>query len=313
MKENELLTQVDLGKELETVGEFIFDALKTFSQLDSFTRQYEVNYILFHASIGIERLQKILLFLACGGNENYKELEKEFRTYSHEKLHNKLLESYKVNFSNEELHFLIILSDYYREYRYSVYELPNTRSDVRLLLMQFFNIQLKLTIDPEKDYQKYKDEITGLFGRTLGSVIRTYYKAICDKANELGASCAVGRDTVAYLLFNKEIVSDNLMALIEKYTTAQKELIIYLKNTDGDSSFINYIENIEPLELDADTLNDCLSEVLTKNYSEKLTDGVDKMYAAMDGEKLRIRKELLALIGNKAYFDFMEALKDEKP
>lgn len=306
MKNKNLLTGFDLGRELETAGEFLYDAVKNFAKLDSLARQYEVNYILFHASIGIERLQKLLLFLKLGNDaESYKAQEADFRTWSHEKLHGRIAGDYGIRFGNEELHFLTVLSDYYREYRYSVYELPNTRPDLRLLIMQFFNIQLKLTVDYEKDYIKYKSEICALFGKTVGRIIRTYYAAIKEKAKSVGLTSEIDKDTIAYPLFNKETAGDDLTALAAQSIAAQKELMLLVRRADGGGSFTEFLDNIEPLALDPGAVNDYLSEIYKNGYSEKLTSAVDALYAKMDGEKLRIRKELISLIGDKAYFDFV--------
>lgn len=55
---------LNMGRELEIAGEFIYDSAKKAMALRSLYNDYELNSILYNGAVGIERLQKIYLCLS---------------------------------------------------------------------------------------------------------------------------------------------------------------------------------------------------------------------------------------------------------
>lgn len=85
---------INMGRELEIAGEFIYDSARKMMAITSLHNQYEINSILYTGAVGIERLQKIYLCLEqhnpadkqsmpkCLLKHNHTELEKEIEKYT---------------------------------------------------------------------------------------------------------------------------------------------------------------------------------------------------------------------------------------
>lgn len=52
-----------MGRELDIAGTFIYRAIKEFDTLTCFREECDIFHILYDLSVGIERLQKILVVL----------------------------------------------------------------------------------------------------------------------------------------------------------------------------------------------------------------------------------------------------------
>jgi hypothetical protein len=50
---------LNMGRELEIAGEFIYDSAKEAMSIRGLNNTYEINIILYTGAVGIERLQKI--------------------------------------------------------------------------------------------------------------------------------------------------------------------------------------------------------------------------------------------------------------
>lgn len=110
---------INMGRELEISGEFIYESAKKTMSITGLNNQYEINIILYTGAVGIERLQKIYLCLAqqnptdkdsipkCLMGHNHLELEKEIEKYTTEKI------------SKNGKCLLGVFSEYYNNYRYA--------------------------------------------------------------------------------------------------------------------------------------------------------------------------------------------------
>lgn len=49
---------INMGRELEISGEFIYESAKKTMSITGLNNQYEINIILYTGAVGIERLQK---------------------------------------------------------------------------------------------------------------------------------------------------------------------------------------------------------------------------------------------------------------
>jgi len=58
---------LNMGRELEIAGEFIYDSAKKTMSISGLNNTYEINIILYTGAVGIERLQKIYLCLTSLG------------------------------------------------------------------------------------------------------------------------------------------------------------------------------------------------------------------------------------------------------
>ena len=109
---------IQMSKEVTLAGDFIFTSAKIAMQLTSVHNEFDINAILYNGSIGIERLQKIYLYLCL---ENPFEKHEDLKTHNHCSLEGKVaLESGKNLYSNGNK-LISIFNEYYSQYRYGNY------------------------------------------------------------------------------------------------------------------------------------------------------------------------------------------------
>ena len=56
---------LNMGRELEIAGEFIYDSAHKAMSISGLSNTYEINIILYTGAVGIERLQKVFLCLVA--------------------------------------------------------------------------------------------------------------------------------------------------------------------------------------------------------------------------------------------------------
>ena len=132
---------INMGRELEISGEFIYESAKKTMSITGLNNQYEINIILYTGAVGIERLQKIYLCLVlqnptdkesvpkCLIEHNHHELEKEIEKYTTEQL------------SKNGRSLLGVFSNYYNNYRYANYIPGKNSSELRKLFISFLKKQ----------------------------------------------------------------------------------------------------------------------------------------------------------------------------
>ena len=54
---------INMGRELEIAGEFVYDSAKKAMSIKGLDNTYEINIILYTGAVGIERLQKYIFVL----------------------------------------------------------------------------------------------------------------------------------------------------------------------------------------------------------------------------------------------------------
>lgn len=89
---------LNMGRELEIAGEFIYDSARKTMSITGLNNSYEINIILYTGAVGVERLQKIYLCLVaenptdkgsmptCLKEHNHLELDKEINKYTEEQI-----------------------------------------------------------------------------------------------------------------------------------------------------------------------------------------------------------------------------------
>lgn len=98
--------------------------------------------------------------------------------------------------------------------------------------------------------------------------------------------------------------------LIEQ--NAIKELLLYIYKNQRDSGVFRLLNHMESLEMDDMLINDYLADLFEGKVNDWLIDYVDDMYEEIgDIQKIKERKKLLSLFGDRSvYFDF-EDLEDD--
>ena len=124
--------------ELDVAGEFIYDGIQALNQMNSISIGAPIFSFLYHLSVGIERLQKIILVLFEDITlENYEEFEKSLITHSHGYLHERISKKVNVDFNSRENEFLTLLSTFYNHSRYNRFNFNASLNQEKELLEEY--------------------------------------------------------------------------------------------------------------------------------------------------------------------------------
>ena len=101
-----------MGTEIDIAGVFIYNGMKELEQLDSFYNESEIFSFLYNISVGIERLQKVLIVLLEEINEdNIIEFEKSLITHSHQELQDRIKRKCSITLASRQNKFLQVLNN----------------------------------------------------------------------------------------------------------------------------------------------------------------------------------------------------------
>ncbi|CDR61972.1 hypothetical protein [Staphylococcus schweitzeri] len=125
-------SSIVLNTELYTAGEFLFDGLNKLINVSNYQSNSEPKIFMAYylISVGIERLQKVILTLSYNyiENEDYKiyskKVKKALYSHNHENLNNMIREYTKIDykFSKDDNKLISKLMDFYNNERYSKFD-----------------------------------------------------------------------------------------------------------------------------------------------------------------------------------------------
>ena len=289
----------NMGRELEISGEFIYESAIKMNCLSYIGNHFEVNTILYNGSVGIERLQKILLCMYMKSSQEVTSPLKCFTKHNHIELHTAINKRLKVPADKNILCLLEVFRRYYDDFRYAEYQLSYKEKELCELLINFIDkrIGVSLSLDypnNENDYLKMKSFYINL----LGKIALLYFRAIRNKAEELNLfTYEIDSFSNAMKIFYRQD-DEKLYDVLQTENYALKELIIYLKKTKKQTNFLKYLRSFEPLDFDAVLIPEYLTDIVKYKSSTLLNDFVESIYSDFDSKQLRERKELLDLMSS---------------
>ncbi|WP_241139345.1 hypothetical protein [Bacillus mycoides] len=294
-----------MGIELDIAGTFLYDGINSLRSMESFEVESEIFSFLYHISVGIERLQKIIIVL----NEEIKDIKKfeeSLKTHSHQSLHNRIKENRKVDFNSRQNGFLSLVSDFYNNSRYNNY-LVSTAIDRDIKAINKFLDKHTEEIPNITYFGENLDRRKETLGRVIGSIVKKYYsliQKICSEKNIY--TDEVRADSKALQIFLREYRKDSLITISKEEGIAMKELLIYLSNSEENNDFMDFLRGIEPLGIDIANIKGYLSSIISGKVPQDLLYEIEELYSDEDiKEELKNRLEQLEIIGNK-YITFYD-------
>lgn len=268
--------------ELDIAGEFIYDGIHILNQMNSTEQEAMLFSFLYHISVGIERLQKIVLVLFEEVTvDNYEEFEKSLITHSHFALNKRILKNTKLQLTTRENVFLQLLSEFYKTARYQRFNVISQHRQEQTMISEFIKQFLS------KENLQYHfitgkvlitDDVKELFGRVVGSISKKYYNLIREGGrnnNTYTYELRIG--SKAEKFFSKHR-NNSLQEQKMDEMTVLKELLVFLRNTKQNNSFLRFLEDIPPLDLDIALLNTYIDEICHGTVSQSLIDEVEYLY-----------------------------------
>ena len=285
---------IQMSKEVTLAGDFIFTSAKIAMQLTSVHNEFDINAIFYNGSIGIERLQKIYLYLCL---ENPFEEHEDLKTHNHCSLEGKVAHECGRDLNDNGKKLISKFNEYYGEYRYGNYApVPKGKTIVDLFISFIKNLNGKVNFhEPITPYEF--EPFKRFYINVLGKTAQHYYELIREKAGEIGVfTYELESSSNATRIFWGDNTLYDEMILEQQ---AVKELFLYFYKNKPQEGVFRLLNEMDSLEFDDAFVNDFLSELSDGKTNHQLTDWVSEMYCNIEDEKeLKKRKELVSLIGN---------------
>lgn len=296
--------------ELDVAGEFIFNGIQEIYQTTFFRNDANTFVMLYNLSVGIERLQKIVVTLLEYNSEIGKE---NFEAYLKNMGHNhislrdniaKLAKEGKYKntpkFSTRENEFFELLSRFYSDNRYMRFEVYQKTDGEVQLLNDYLEKHAKLDKNIVDDSIMVNDSVKRVLGKVISSIAQKYYSLVKEGSDRNGIFTYELR---SYSKAEKVFIGESLYN--EKYdeSLALKELIIFIHNSKEKHPYLKFIEEIEPLEFDPAFIPDYINNLENGIVSQQLVDEVESLYE--DVENAKDRRELVNLLDHSdVLFDY---------
>lgn len=286
---------VNLNKELHIAGSFLYDAIYCLEKMRHFCYEDECFSFLYNTSVGIERLEKIVIILLEHNNEKDQEqFEKSLITHNHLELINRIDRITSLTLGKEHKKFLSLLSDFYKSYRYDRYNLPSEIGEDKdqLALISFVSESLGMEIKTGMIFPTEIDkQIRNFLGKIIGKIATQLYRIIREAktfTNELRY------DSKAAKIF---YANEKAYNFIDE-RICQKEVLVYLMNNQNtDNGWIEFIKSIKPLDLDPGVNIEYIKFLLDiKNDTYGVVDEISQIYEDIGFDKERY--EMISLIGD---------------
>ena len=300
----------NMVNELDIAGEFIYDGMQTLNQMNVVSDGAAIFSFLYHTSVGVERLQKILVVLLEDITlDNYKEFEEGIVTHSHCHLHERISKKHKIKLNSRENEFLSLLTTFYNHSRYNRFNLDKPYCQEKEITEKYI---VKYLDEADIDRSVCSDDIIvnpkvkELFGRVIGSISNKYYQALRDIAREKCTyTYELRSDSKAEKIFLSDCPKNSLQRMKITETIALKEFLVFFKNGKESTPFTRFLKTIQPLEMDTALINEYIMEIGKGTIPQALVDEVEYLYEENGYGKDRI--EQISLIGNpRVMFEYGE-------
>ena len=304
---------LNMGRELEIAGEFVYDSAKEAMSIRGLNNTYEINIILYTGAVGIERLQKIFLCLVAQDPTDVSSMPKCLKQHNHIELQHEVNKFSKENVGNNSMSLLGVFADYYNNFRYANYYPGQPEKNIRKLFIGFLKrLNGKFNFDEPCAAIQF-EEFKRFYINELGKLALHFYSLIHEKARELNIYTyeidSFSRATRVFWSAQRRTLYEQM--ILEQNAT--KELLLYIYKKNHGTGVFRLLDEMEALDFDEGSVNEYLEALFTGKVNDLLIDYVDDSHEEIEDEaKRKERKELLSLIGNcSVSFDFDEYDEDE--
>ena len=282
MNQIEYFKNFPMAKEIEIAGHFIYTSMKSFCQLDSFWNECDIFYILYTASVGIERLQKVLLVLAENNtDDDIAKLEKDLITHSHQDLQNRIKNRLGLSLNSNQNKFIAMLTSFYKSCRYDRFTMGSAYEKEKELLIKFLSSGLNREIVANSFFGNTPNDqqFKKFYCKNLGSIARAYHSLISSKAREQNIfTYELNYNSSAGKLFYPHYEDDAYYKLFEEEVLARKEYLLFLIQNADKTECGKFIKSIPALDLDEGLYNSYISTLVSGNLTLSEIDEITSEY-----------------------------------
>lgn len=288
-----------LGTELQISGSFIYNALYSFDQIEYFYHEHEVFEFLYNLSIGLERLEKIVVILSEHNEEiDQEEFEEKLKTHHHVDLLRRIKTKHTINLGKQYVKLLQFISDFYNRTRYSRYNLNSVYEKNQDLhgFVNFLKEELKVTEEQGiKPMVANSIRVKKFIGKLVGKITTELYELVRTETTRLKLfTHEIEYYSKAYKIFlAKEFT-------FEKERHLQKEILILLLSGKLDDGMTRLIKSIEPLPLENYGSAEYIRFLMDMRNNSNI---LDEMESVLEDEPItKERIEQVSLIGRDDLF-----------
>lgn len=252
---------------------------------------------LYHASQGIERIQKAIIELICKKN-HIREKEKDdiydlLMSHSHDKLNNWIEQETEMKFNTNCRKLINILMKFYNTVRYARY----TDKEYKEMISPEYSLLLKLKDKKCIDFNK---NIKNNYGKYLGELSNTYFKIFCELCDQLNIyAYELDYNSAATIVYYHGKKSKNLYEELKRKQHGKKEVFYWLIKKAKEYPKYKFAEEKE-LKFDEELVERHLAEIILnpedgQDYFDEVDMLYDELYAE-DKTKWKSRLELIEYI-----------------
>ncbi|TKK63933.1 hypothetical protein FC093_23575 [Ilyomonas limi] len=290
-----------LGTELQNSGTFIYNGIFHLDNIDYFSHEEDCFEFLYNISVGIERLQKILIVLLEHENvESQEEFEKSLITHNHLELLGRIKAKHQLKFCKTHNKFLGLLTNFYKSVRYerfninSVYKPSQDKEKLVEFIMS--ELQVKLTEGPINVLEN-TEQVKSFLGRVIKKISISLYKLIRKETFRLGIfTHEIRYNSKSFKIFMEqefEFKNERLM---------QREVLLFLLKKFPNDELNKFIDSITSLPFGQCHTNHYIESILNINKAGSAKDEMLYLYEEDRPSKDRLN-EILA-IGSNINFDY---------
>lgn len=308
MTKEEFWKNFNIGREVQLSGNFIYDGLLVFEQMENFCNEDEIFEFLYFISVGLERLLKAnIVLLEHSDNQSQDDFEKSLITHNHSELLSRIYKNKEHNFGKVHIELIQVLTKFYKSFRYDRFSLVNYRSydKEKNVLIAYLNKHLNINISCEfLEVTPNDNRLKKFVGKTIGKIVNQIYENIRNESYRLGIYTYEIRSlSKAYKIFLEQDFT------FERERILQKEILIHLLKNEEESGSKEHInEHLPPLEFDncmENTYVKCLFDV---SRCGEFLDELEARYEELGDKKHRFAA--IDVIGNE-YIIFEKDMDDD--
>lgn len=297
MQPAEFWQNFKLGQEVEIASNFIYDGLKNFHHMDTLGEEREIFPVLYNLSIGLERLFKVAIVLSEFQDDTCVEcFEKSLKTHNHTKLLKKIDSNHLISFGPKHVDLLKLLSNFYQNQRYDRFSLKNfsVNSKDKESLLQYLHDHndVEINDDSTQSQTQNSDEIRDFVGRVVKDITVSIYEIIRSEARR--KNLYTYEISSSYSKASKILLTDEPIEF-QSDEIALIEAFVFLLNTK-ESSLVDFMKELDPLELDPALASEYLKGVLRGQPREvqSLVDEVEAYH--QDSSDIKNRLDMIKTI-----------------
>jgi hypothetical protein len=288
----------DLNAEIHIAGTFLYDGVQSLGHFRTLNHDDEVFSVLYHLSVGFERLMKVIVVLAEHGDQTDQvAFEKKLVTHNTEALLQRIEKVRPLKISRAERALVRCLTEFYGTFRYDHFRLETIRGRGRLRdsFKSFLEKDSGMKISKPDEFVPSDD--MGVIHRHVDKVVRGLATKLYDVVDDLARENGI---FTYELRFGSKpsLVFQGEEHTFQKEEIAMKELLLFFLKRSADTKLTIVTNNLEPLDFDPPEAVECADAFFRPDQRQMLMDMVDALRA--DREDIKDRDQLLELLGSAA-------------